>query len=172
MVLDCCRRNKIKSSQISQFLIKMFFFTEICWERHQISASTTKNKQAKAIFQSFLLIKLPWLTSMQKTPPNCKVGLGEMFLVVCNLHETSEADYIASVVVENILWHQHDRYSFRLQRFYRGNYLRMTERSKGKKAPPQNFRRNYKYNHCKNKRKVKGKNTFYSEMFISLSSDS
>ena len=22
---------------------------------------------------------------MQKTPPNCKVGLGEMFLVVCNL---------------------------------------------------------------------------------------
>ena len=23
---------------------------------------------------------------MQKTPPNCKVGLGEMFLVVCNQH--------------------------------------------------------------------------------------
>ena len=25
---------------------------------------------------------------MQKTPPNCKVGLGEMFLVVCNLQHT------------------------------------------------------------------------------------
>ena len=30
IVLDCCRRNKIKSSQICQFLIKMLFFTEIC----------------------------------------------------------------------------------------------------------------------------------------------
>ena len=34
-------------------LNKNTFFTEICWERHQISTSTTKNKQAKAIFQFF-----------------------------------------------------------------------------------------------------------------------
>ena len=27
---------------------------------------------------------------MQKTLPNCKVGLGEMFLVVCNLQEFDE----------------------------------------------------------------------------------
>ena len=31
-----------------------FFFTEVCLERHQISISTTKNKQAKAIFQFFI----------------------------------------------------------------------------------------------------------------------
>ena len=41
-MLDCCRRNKIKSSQISQFLIKMFFFffleryveRDIRWSAH------------------------------------------------------------------------------------------------------------------------------------------
>ena len=37
----------------------MLFFTEICWERHQINTSTTKNKQAKA-FSIFLLIKLSY----------------------------------------------------------------------------------------------------------------
>ena len=31
----------------------LFFFTEICWDRHQVSTSTTKNKQAKPIFLIF-----------------------------------------------------------------------------------------------------------------------
>ena len=45
-------KNQIKMSQISQLLIKCLC-TEKCWERHQFSTSATKNKQAKAIFQSF-----------------------------------------------------------------------------------------------------------------------
>ena len=32
-----------------------FFFTVICWERHQIGTFTTKNKRAKAIFQFFFI---------------------------------------------------------------------------------------------------------------------
>ena len=38
-----------------------------------------KKKASQAYFSIFLLIKLSWSTSMQKTPPICKIGLGESF---------------------------------------------------------------------------------------------
>ena len=51
-----------------------------------------KISKSRLFFIFFLLIKLPWSTSMQKTPPNCKVGLGEIFLVVCNHQAAKEND--------------------------------------------------------------------------------
>ena len=44
---------------------------------------------------------------MQKTPPNCKVGLGEMFFVVCNLHLQNLCNQHALVITVGAGFIQH-----------------------------------------------------------------
>ena len=46
---------------------------------------------------------------MQKTPPNCKVGLGEMFLVVCNQYPlkiigdfSAKQDFVQKLLIRRI----------------------------------------------------------------------
>ena len=64
--------------------MKMLFYRDML-KRHQISTSTTKNKQAKAIYL-FFINQITLANIHVKTPPICKVGLGKIFLVACNLY--------------------------------------------------------------------------------------
>ena len=56
-IVDCCIMWKKQNKKLPNLSVldKNAFFTEICWERHQISTSATKYKQAKANFHFFFI---------------------------------------------------------------------------------------------------------------------
>ena len=54
VVLDCCRRNKIKSSQISQFLIKIFFLQRFVEKGIRSAHPPQKISQPRLFFNFFI----------------------------------------------------------------------------------------------------------------------
>ena len=73
-----------KMFQIS-VLNKNDFLTQLCWERHQIGTFTTKISKPKLFF-NFILYQTTLVHIWLKTPKICKIGLGEIFLVLNYLH--------------------------------------------------------------------------------------
>ena len=88
-------RNKIKSSQISQFFIFFFFFfffffTEMCWESHQVNTSTAKSKQAKPIFHFFFINQTVFQNMYEENIANFQNWAGWDFLWWCAICRSRE----------------------------------------------------------------------------------
>ena len=86
-MLDCCRRNKIKNSQISQFLIKMLFLQRYV-ERDIRSAHPPQKISKPSLFFIFFFINQTFLVNIYaENTANLQNRVGRefffFFLVVC-----------------------------------------------------------------------------------------